>query len=287
MKDPIPSLLVLVMVTLAPSIYAWGDMGHQTIAYIASNFVTSATKNYCQSVLDDTSTAYLANAATWADTYRYTSAGAFSKPFHFIDANDSPPKTCDVEYSRDCGDAGCSISAINNYTNILLSGQDLDSLKFILHFVGDIHQPLHDEALEYGCNDVDVTFNGDSTNLHHIWDTEILTKLAGGTTISTALAWSKTLTTSIQTGAYADDAAAWIADLDISDPVTSATSWASEANAYVCSEVLAKGLTYIEDEDLAGAYYTTAVPVVQIQIARAGYRLAAWLNLIVTGSTGL
>lgn len=43
------------------------------------------------------------------------------------------------------------------------------ALKWVIHFLGDIHQPLHDEALEVGGNGIDVTYDGESTNLHHIW----------------------------------------------------------------------------------------------------------------------
>lgn len=69
-----------------------------------------------QNLLSDTSTSYLANIASWADTYRTTAAGKFSAPYHFIDAQDSPPTTCNVNYARDCTSSGCSISAIANYT---------------------------------------------------------------------------------------------------------------------------------------------------------------------------
>jgi len=55
-----------------PVVAAWGAMGHETVAYVASNFVTSATKTYFQDVLGDTSASYLASVAPWADTYRYT-----------------------------------------------------------------------------------------------------------------------------------------------------------------------------------------------------------------------
>ncbi len=138
-----------------PFCLAWGDMGHQTVAYIASNFggyifhisclklflttssdtsvVTTPTKTYFQNILGDTTTDYLAAVATYvgsspeqhekcltqfqADTYRYTSAGLYSKPYHFIDANDNPPSSCGVEYSRDCGKGGCVVSAIKNYVS--------------------------------------------------------------------------------------------------------------------------------------------------------------------------
>jgi hypothetical protein len=94
---------------------AWGDLGHETIGYIAENFVSSTTESYCKDILGISNSSYLASVATWADSYKYTSAGEFSKPFHFIDAQDSPPKSCNVDYSRDCGDEGCSISAMKNY----------------------------------------------------------------------------------------------------------------------------------------------------------------------------
>jgi hypothetical protein len=138
---------------------AWGNMGHEAVAYIATNFggihvsalllfllwtifpnaspVTTPTKTYFQNILGDTTTDYLAAVATYvslprpvyeksltyyqADTYRYTTAGLYSKPYHFIDANDSPPSSCSVEYSRDCGSQGCVVSAIKNYVSIASS----------------------------------------------------------------------------------------------------------------------------------------------------------------------
>lgn len=61
-----------------------------------------------------------------ADTYRYTTAGTYSAPFHFIDALDSPPSSCGVEYDRDCGSSGCVVSAINNYVSFnILARKDI------------------------------------------------------------------------------------------------------------------------------------------------------------------
>lgn len=53
---------------------AWGAMGHETVAYIATNFVAASTKTYFQSLLGDTSTDYLASVASWADSYRVSSS---------------------------------------------------------------------------------------------------------------------------------------------------------------------------------------------------------------------
>ncbi len=111
--------LIVLATPALPAAYAWGAVGHETVAYIASSFVSSETKTYCQKILSDTSADYLASVATWADSYRYTKAGEFSEPFHFIDANDKPPSSCSVNYDRDCGSDGCSISAIQNYVRII------------------------------------------------------------------------------------------------------------------------------------------------------------------------
>jgi len=60
-----------------------------------------------------------------------------------------------------------------------------------------------------------------------------------------------------------------------------------KSNAYVCSEVMPNGVAATENVDLGGDYYTMVLPTVKLQFAKAGYRLAGWLNLIATGSVGL
>ena len=101
-----------------PSTLAWGAFGHQVIAYLASQFVTQETQTFCQNILSDTSADYLATVSTWADSFRVTSAGRFSAPFHFIDAHDNPPTSCGVDFNRDCKAAGCVVSALTNYVSL-------------------------------------------------------------------------------------------------------------------------------------------------------------------------
>lgn len=117
------STFILLILSLAASAQAWGVLGHATVAYIAQNYLSSETTTWAQGVLGDTSSSYLASIASWADDFRETKAGAFSAPYHFIDAEDNPPTTCDVNFSRDCGTAGCSISAIANYTQRVGDGR--------------------------------------------------------------------------------------------------------------------------------------------------------------------
>jgi hypothetical protein len=95
-----------------PVANAWGTLGHETVAFIAQDRMAPHTISWAQGILGDTSTSYLAGIAAWADTYRYTAAGTFSAPFHFIDAEDSPPSSCSVDYDRDCGAKGCVVRCV-------------------------------------------------------------------------------------------------------------------------------------------------------------------------------
>ncbi|KAK3060461.1 hypothetical protein LTS18_008497 [Coniosporium uncinatum] len=299
-----------LLLLATPSTFAWGTLGHDTVALIAQNYLVKDAVTFCQDILNDTSDTYLASVATWADSYRYTADGKFSAPYHFIDANDSPPSSCNVDFNRDCGEQGCVVSAISNYTDrvrdpSLSSSEINNALRFIIHFVGDIHQPLHDEALEVGGNDIDVTFGGVDTNLHHIWyalthappsqptrlingrDTNMPEKLIGGSAMSDAQTWSTDLISRINNGTYTPHKRSWISNLNVSDAITTSMGWARDANSHVCSTVLPEGQSAVEGMELDGEYYDSAIAVIEEQIAKAGYRLAGWLNTIATGDVGL
>ncbi|KAJ1323594.1 nuclease S1 [Microdochium nivale] len=271
---------------------AWGFLGHATVAYVAQHYVSSSTATWAQGLLGDTSDAYLAKVASWADSYRTTAAGKWSAPLHFIDAEDSPPTNCSVDYERDCGAAGCSVSAVANYTtrinnSKLTKAGRAEALKFLTHFIGDISQPLHDESLERGGNGIAVTFDGVATdNLHAVWDTSIPQKDAGGSALADAQAWAAQLVSAIDSGVYAAAKKSWISGDDVADPVGTATRWAADANALVCSVVMPAGVAALQKGDLYPKYYNSVLPTVEMQIAKAGYRLANWLNKLQAASSG-
>ncbi|KAI9651654.1 MAG: hypothetical protein M1831_000557 [Alyxoria varia] len=279
------------LLAVTGGVSAWGSVGHQAVAFIAQNFVSDETRAWAQGILKNDSDSYLVDVAIWADSYKSTDEGSFSSPFHYIDANDKPPESCGVQYARDCGEEGCVVSAIANYTQRVqdsrLSDENTEkALKFLVHFIGDVVQPLHDEALERGGNGIDVMFDGKETNLHSLWDTGMIEKLIGGGDLSDAEQWAQDLVEEIKTGDYKDDAADWIAGADIEDAKGTALSWAVDGNKFICSTVLVGGQDAVEEGDLAGDYYKSAIPVFTEQVAKGGYRLAAWLNLLATGETG-
>ncbi|EPS30987.1 Nuclease PA3 [Penicillium oxalicum] len=279
------SKIALVTLGSLSGVNAWGALGHATVAYVAQNYLSASTASWAQGVLGDTSGSYLASIASWADSYRTTTAGKWSAPLHFIDAEDSPPTNCNVDYARDCGSAGCSISAIANYTqrvgdSRLSNAHVAEALKFLVHFLGDITQPLHDEAYQVGGNGIKVTFDGYSDNLHSDWDTYMPQKLIGGSTLADAKSWATSLVGEIDSGSYQSQAPSWIKGDTVTDPIASATRWASDANAYVCSVVMPNGAAALQTGDLYPTYYNSAIGTIELQIAKGGYRLANWLNMI-------
>ncbi|KAG8857040.1 hypothetical protein FRB96_005970 [Tulasnella sp. 330] len=232
----------------------------------------------------------LIDIASWADDYRVLPEGAFSAPFHYVDAEDSPPHACNVITSRDCGAGGCVISAIANYTTrmrdaTLDATQRAQALKWVTHFVGDIQQPLHDEAVALGGNEINILWNGTTANLHHIWDTEMITKLAGPFTPTSISSWTSTILRELthRNGLYRGKLYDWVACSDIDNVEGCPLEWAQEANAYVCSYVLA---TDPAAKEMNSTYYDGAAPIIQQQIAKGGVRLAAWLNQAFAGESG-
>jgi hypothetical protein len=102
----------------AASASAWGKLGHETVALIAQQYLTPRTVKSVQSILGDTSTTYLGNIASWADTYRSEPGGGFSAGFHFVNGVDAPPpESCQITLPSDCPPEGCIVSAIGNYVS--------------------------------------------------------------------------------------------------------------------------------------------------------------------------
>jgi hypothetical protein len=110
------SLTLPLLLPVLPSVTAWGSLGHMTVAYLAEHLVAPRTAIYMQRILSNPSSpGYLGSIATWADSYRYTKAGAYSAHLHYIDADDTPPRSCGLDFERDCADGFCIVTAIGNY----------------------------------------------------------------------------------------------------------------------------------------------------------------------------
>lgn len=156
---------------------------HQQIGHAAEHLLNPATKSILYQILEPHYNNSIGLAAAWADDYAHTPDGAFSYQWHWIDSADDAPHYCNVYYHRDCSAGGCVVSAIANQTQILKScidrvkagelvnGDDAQcsqALKWVVHFLGDIAQPLHASGRKAGGNGIEVVFGDVTTELHAV-----------------------------------------------------------------------------------------------------------------------
>jgi hypothetical protein len=166
-----------------------------------------------------------------------------------------------------------------------------EALKFLIHFIGDVHQPLHTEGIERGGNEIDICFfdkcgsHSRPMELHAIWDAEIPDKHRGVADSShwpvlkeAGKAWADDLAAStVQRILNEDDCT------DINTAQKCALKWAGEANAQVCKFVL-KDFPF-QETSLGDDYFNGAVPIVDELIAKAGVRLGKWINALAETGT--
>lgn len=183
-----------------PRALAWGAAGHEIVATIAQSHLDPQVLDTVCSILASDATSgvrgdapcYLSTVASWADKIRFRAR--WSAPLHYVGAvGDHPPDNC-LFPGTDGWDGkprGNVLDAIQNVTSILADfaatasastrgtfadERASEALKFLIHFVGDMHQPLHLTGRDRGANGVKVSFNGRNTNLHSVWDTSLIAK---------------------------------------------------------------------------------------------------------------
>lgn len=157
-------------------VFAWGSQGHETIAGLADSLLSTKAREEITRLLSLEPGQTLTSIANWADINRTKDTAKW----HFINF---PRNTCEYVADRDCHDGQCAVEALKRQIAILSdkSAQDSDkllALKFVVHIMGDIHQPLHAGFSEdKGGNQYQVQFDGKSTNLHALWDTNLIESL--------------------------------------------------------------------------------------------------------------
>jgi len=173
-------LFAVILAIQIPAFVAWGATGHMVIAQIGWNMLSTENQNILYKFLGNNAT--LAEIAPLPDDYRYTPQGNWSEPCHFCNL----PKGA-TNFTMDYCPHFCVVKSIANYTERLIkeisnpfecnfnTSYEPCALEFLVHFVGDVHQPLHvGYGYDLGGNTVKVEFMGTQTNLHHVWDTNMI-----------------------------------------------------------------------------------------------------------------
>jgi hypothetical protein len=310
------ALIAIIALCATRSAWGWGCKGHEIVAVVAEAHLTPRAREMAFKILADGPISpalaryckeagldAFVDSSTWADDER--SVRPETGPWHFIDIPRGAPESSIIQYCPAV--TGCVTSALATQLGILRDSTATaqaraDALRFLIHFVGDIHQPLHDTTNnDRGGNCVPVAFfdrapretnptqESYNPNLHEVWDSEIINRFLGPETPQQAA-------NELEATFHAEFRASQSQPPDF-------MSWAWE------SHQLAEDTAYgrlpnkiaIESprpvdrcadddhisarmldlhESLGAEYQDAAAPVVRMQLAKAGIRLAALLNSI-------
>lgn len=269
MRWPVACVLLL----LAPlSAFGWSAPGHWIIGDLASRLLTPHASAQVAWLLEGEADPTLAGVSSWADELRASSPEEYKRtaPWHYINSKDG---TCGFVPARDCPDGSCAPGAIETQMKILADAQQprekrRDALKFVVHFVGDVHQPLHaDPRDDAGGNRYAVTVHADVAppeyaqkhpeavaNLHAVWDYYVLASRHLGN------------------AAYASVLAGSLPQL-APDKIGTPFEWAAESCLAVDSHAI-----YPPDHLIDQAYLDAQRPLAEQRVTVAAVRLAELLN---------
>jgi hypothetical protein len=258
------------LVTSSPAL-AWGKTGHRVVAAIADTQLSGLARAHIREILGVES---LDEAATWPDDMRADPSPFWQKtasPWHYVTLNGitydhAPPE----------GDA---LQALSHFRDVLrdpkasLADKQL-ALRFVVHLVGDLHQPLHaGKCCDKGANDVKVTWFGKPTNLHAVWDSAIVD--------DEQLSYTE-LAAKLERHIGDSDVIAWW-DINPRD-------WVSESaevrdSLYPTAADMPKPVKGKKAKrkqplvpDLSYSYVYRFTPLMERRLSQAGVRLAAYLN---------
>jgi hypothetical protein len=237
---------------------AWGPAGHRIVAELAERQLTQNTRVEVQRLLRLTHDTSLADIANWADNLRdergERALWRATSKLHFINFSSS---ACHYDAPRDCPDGRCVVGAIERYASVLgdrkrTAGERAEALRFVTHFVADVHQPLHaGYRRDVGGHRYQIQLNARGTDLHAVWDTPVLA--------SRHLGWHAYVTT--------------LARTPLPRASGAPAQWAEES----CRSDRDDGI-YPRGHRINDTYLVRMRPLAEQRVRAAAARLAALLN---------
>ncbi|HUE65947.1 MAG TPA: S1/P1 nuclease [Rhizomicrobium sp.] len=259
----LPNSIILAALLLAPiQAFGWGAEGHEVVAGVAFREMTPAARRQVAGLLG--SETMLVEQSNWADEIKDQRRD--TALWHFVNIPLHAPAFVS---QRDCAAGDCVVAQIEADVQTLRN-RKLDAnaraqaLMFLIHFVADVHQPLHvEDNDDRGGNEVRVQVGRERANLHRVWDADIV-KALGFDPDRVAADIERSITPAQR--------AAWTRG--------TAADWANEAHAIARDQVYPP-LGRARYLRLPRDYAWREAPVARMQLARAGVRLAWLLNAIL------
>ncbi|MEM6575163.1 MAG: S1/P1 nuclease [Pseudomonadota bacterium] len=248
-------LLAATLLLVKGNALAWGKTGHRITGAIAELHLSGYARAQIALILGNET---LAEASIWPDFMRSNPSQFWqvtAGPWHYVTV--PPGKNYEETGAPPQGDA---VTALNRFTHIL---QDPDaslenkqlSLRFLIHIIGDLHQPLHaGNGKDRGGNDFGVSYAGQRTNLHWVWDEGLIA--------SEKLSFTE-----------------WVDLLEPQiTPERVVSWWDSNPQTWIAESAALRDNIYPEERDLRWAYSYQHIDTVRTQLSKAGIRTAAYLN---------
>jgi hypothetical protein len=246
----------LVFIILFASIsfsFGWGAVGHKIVADVAKSYVGKDIQDSVNKYLGDMT---WESASTWMDEMRSNHQYDYFKAWHYLDLEKGD------KYDDTLAKGNNIIvqlkKAINNLTNRKnLSKDDIHfNLLVLIHLMGDFHMPLHvGYGVDKGGNTIKVTFNGKATNLHHIWDSDIIEY--------------KKITYDVIESLLTKETKQQLKEITDGDII----SWFNQTRKYLDT-------VYSYTDTISEDYINKCYPIIESQLLYAGVRLGFELNNI-------
>ena len=257
---PIPSLaLVLALLLASSEAFGWGVEGHEIVAGVALRELTPQARRQVAQILG--SDRVMVGESNWADEIRARRRD--TARWHFVDI---PLQAPGFVPRRDCAYGDCVVAQIENDLKVLRKRRQngaarAQALLFLIHFVADVHQPLHAENNDdKGGNDVRVQIGRERASLHRVWDVDVVEVLGFDPDAAAQ---------NIERGITPEQRRAWSGGTP--------ADWANEAHA-IARDQIYPPLQGARELRLPRDYAWREANVARQQLARAGVRLAWLLN---------
>ena len=233
----------------------WGQTGHRTTGLIAEQYLSPKAKEAVKKILGKDS---IHEVSTWMDEVRSDRAYDYMTTWHYVTIPEG--ETYESSQKAETGDV---IWALNKVIGELKAGdltpeQRATDLKVLIHLVGDIHQPLHvGNGTDRGGNDIKVDWFWEPSNLHRVWDSDMID----------AKQLSFTELSEFIDEPTQEQVKEWQA--------ASVTEWAEESRT-----LLKKVYDLPENHKIGYRYAYDNWEIVELRLLQAGVRLAGVLNEI-------
>lgn len=271
-----------VSLVSAQSAHAWGLVGHHTSAQVAFDILTQQKSPALVKIKDVLKRDDFVTSSTWADEIRGSTTEDWKSTiwYHFEKMNDGD------KYLTYLKDQDAEVKARGGVVTALLASESLlkdkkataadksNALKFIIHFIGDIHQPLHTGRVEdNGGNKIEVKWQGFDLSLHQVWDSQIIAfghkeLFLKGSKTEQVTAYANFLEAKFKTTTLPDENKLQYVD------------WLNE------SLVPRPDAYKYKDED-ARKYTARFIDIVDMRVYLAGVRIAYTMNRLFPGYDGI